>query len=491
MPDQLQELIDKVGGQTRALIIGAGVLATALIFGLSRWATAPTWVPVYSNLPLESVGQLTEKLDQAGVKYQLERGGADITVASTDVARARVLLAKGGIPVSGRPGLELFDQPSWGMTDFTQKVNYRRALEGELERTIGKMRGIEAAQVHLALLESSSFRTPDKHSEASVVLKLQNGATPTPDVVQGISHLVASSVDGLRSEGVTVVDESGRLLSAIDDPSTAAGLTNRQLTVQRDVEGYLQTKAEQMVAQIVGGSNTRVQVSASVNFDKVDRLTQTVDPSAQATTTEQRNEITPGAQGGAASSNTAASYENSKSTETFSGAIGNLKRLSVAVLINDRMVGTGDAAKPQPRPAEELARIEKLVRSAVGIDDARGDVISVVSIPFDVATRIVPAPPKTDVITIVQTWYRPGLSIIALLLVFVVALKTLGALRRATGSSDAAATTLAAGSQRSALASGEQDGPVLNSAVRERVLRNVEADPEVAAKLIRAWMKEA
>src|SRR5471030_3227520 len=162
MPESLSALIERIGGPRRAMIIIIGLAAVGLIFGVAQWAGAPTWVPAFTGVPLESVGAMTDKLDQAGVKYHLERGGADIMVATPDLAKARVALAKGGVPNAGRPGLELFDQPSWGMTDFTQRINYRRALEGELERTIGKMSGIESAQVHLVMHENDSFGSNDQ-----------------------------------------------------------------------------------------------------------------------------------------------------------------------------------------------------------------------------------------------------------------------------------------------------------------------------------------
>src|SRR5919202_102322 len=428
MTESLQPLLDKIGGARRAMIVAVGVGSIALIFGLSRWATAPEWVPAYTGVPLELVGKMTDKLDQAGIKYRLARGGADVLVATSDLARARVVLAREGLPSAGRPGLELFDQPSWGMTDFTQRVNYRRALEGELERTIGKMRGIESAQVHLALHESSSFRSADRPSEASVVLKLRGGEEPSRDIVQGIAHLVASSVDGLESEHVTVVDDSGRLLSEAND-SGVAGLTSHQLNVQREVESYLETKAQQLVAQIVGAANAKVQVSATINFDKVERATQSVDPDKQATSTEQRSEVVPGSTGGAGSTNTATSYENSRSLETFSGAIGNVKRLSVAVLVNDKQVGPADKPQTQPRSPEELSRIEKLVRSAVGVDESRGDVISVVSVPFDATAPSVQNEPKPDLWSKVQEVQRPALSTLGLVLAFVVALLAIRSLR--------------------------------------------------------------
>ena len=215
MPPFLAPLVDRVGGPRKALIVVVGLATALLILGVSRWAAAPAWVPAFSNLPLEDVGALAEKLTGAGIEHRLENGGTTIMVSAADLAKARVTLAQAGLPSAGRPGLELFDQPSWGMTDFTQRVNYRRALEGELERTIGKMRGVDAAQVHLALHETQSFRrAAEKPAQASVVLKLKSGESPERDVVRGITHLVASSVDGLASERVTVLDEAGRLLTS-------------------------------------------------------------------------------------------------------------------------------------------------------------------------------------------------------------------------------------------------------------------------------------
>src|SRR5690606_23846661 len=140
----LEQLIDRIGGLRRAVIALTGVVLVALILGVSHWATRPAWVPVFNGLALETVGEVTQQLDEAGIPYRLEQGGSTLLVSSDDLARARVTLAQQGLPEAGRPGLELFDQPSWGMTDFAQRINYRRALEGALERTIGKMRGIES-----------------------------------------------------------------------------------------------------------------------------------------------------------------------------------------------------------------------------------------------------------------------------------------------------------------------------------------------------------
>ena len=498
MSDLPQQLLDRIGGARRAMTLAVGVLAVGLIYGVSKWATAPEWVPVLNGLSIETVGTVTDKLDQAGIKYKLERGGTDVSVAATDLARARVTIARDGLPTSGRPGLELFDQPSWSMTDFTQRINYRRALEGELERTIGKMRGVEGAQVHLAMHETSSFRSGNTPIEASVVLKVAN-QTPPREVVEGIQHLIASSVDGLESERVTIVDDTGRLLSSPNDPTSAAGLSSRQMGVQREVEGYLETRAEDLVGQIVGRGNARVQVAAMVNFDRVERTTQTMDPDKQVAQQEQKAEIVPGAQGGAGSTNQATTYENSKSVETFSNAIGSLRRLSVAVLVNEKNTGTDDKPVLAPRTPEELTRIETLVRTAVGFDSARGDVVSVVSVPFTLPVPAAPAPEvKTNIVTKIREYEKPVLNVMALALAFVIALLALRSLKAPVAAAAQQATSQPALSAATAGAPGgdlpramqEQRAIPASTAMRERIVATVEEQPEVAARLLKSWMKE-
>jgi len=494
----VQQWIDRVGGPRRAQLIGLSVAMIALIFALSRWAAAPTWVPLYTGLPLETTGPITESLTEAGVRYQLEMGGSEVRVPSTDLARARVILAGSGLPSAGRPGLELFDQPSWGMTDYTQRINYRRALEGELERTISKMRGVESAQVHLAMQETSSIRRADRPSEASVVLQLLSGQTPPADIVQGISHLVASSVDGLASENVTVVDGTGRLLSQPDDPGSTAALNSRQLGVQREMEGYLEAKAEEIVTRIVGVGNARIQVSASVNFDRVERTVQSVDPERQAIATEERAEIIPGAEGGAGSTNQSATYENTRSVEVFSGATGTVRRLSVAVLVNDREVVDGETTQFEARSAAELGQIESLVRSAVGIDEARGDAISVVSVPFDRVALPEDAAGGTDVLGIVEQVQRPVIAVLGLLLMFIVALRLLALIRTTPTGIDvlrpvmgtAALGPAGSGGAMNDKNSAYADALPSGATLRDRVTANVMEQPDLAAKLVRGWLKE-
>ena len=492
LPQPVESLIDRVGGRQRAGILVVGVVAVLLILGLAHWASQPEWTVAVSG-PLETVGAVTQQLDEAGIPYRFENGGSQVLVPATELPRARVLLAGQGLPAAGRPGLELFDQPSWGMTDFTQRINYRRALEGELERTIGKMRGVESAQVHLSMQETSSFRRADRPAEASVVLQLRGGASPGADVVQGIAHLVASSVDALDSERVTVLDESGRLLSSSDEPGSLASLTSRQLETQREIESYLESKAEALLAQMVGSGNARVQVSADVSFDRVERTVESVDPDRQALASEQRSEIIPGAEGGAGSTSSATTYETSRSLETFSGATGTVQRLTVAVLVNDRIAPAAaegeETPTVEPRSEAELARIETLVRSAVGFNLNRGDVVSVVSVPFDGAAVPV-AEEGMDVWGVVETTQRPALTGLALLLAFFVAMRVLKTLR------PAAPTPVGAGAAPEEPEAIEPPPPMFkleptNNVVRGQVISSVEQHPEVATRLVRAWLKDS
>lgn len=507
----LDELIDRVGGLRRVLIGAVGLGVAVLILVASRVATAPTMVPAITNVPLQTASELADRLTQAGIRYELSRGGAEILVAESDLARARVALAKDGLPGSNRPGLELFDRPSWGWNDFTQRVNYRRALEGELERTIGHMRGIERAEVHLAISEQPAFRrADDRPATASVLIAMRSGGQPAAEVVAGIAHLVSSSVDGLGPDNVSIHDETGRLFSEPNDGGTALGLSSKQLRVQQDVEKYLEKKAQDLISEIVGHNNASVRVSAAINFDKIERTVQEVNPDKQALTNEQKNEITPGPQGGAASTNVANSYENSKSTEVFSGAIGNIKRLTVAVLINDKRMPQSGAADTIPRytarTAQELARIEMLVRSAVGVDNTRGDVVSVASQQFETPKTVFEPTPKPDLAQRVEQFQRPVLTGVGLLLAFVLAMAALKSLKgKGTTGGGGAQLALAGGVSPAALAAGDDelvrpalkapaesrfDFPEADTELRDRVVQTVSNDVESAARLMKSWMKE-
>jgi flagellar M-ring protein FliF len=538
MPPALTSLVDKLGGPRRALIALVGVGAAIVVLLAARWAATPKLVPVYANLPVEEAARLDDELTKAAIPHELVKGGTEIQVASTDIARAQVTLAKAGVLGRKSPGLELFDQQSWGMTDFTQRIQYRRALEGELESTISEMRGVEKADVSLALNETATYRRPtDSPPRASVVLALKSGMTPTPDVVQGIQHLIASSVGVVAAERVVVLDDVGRMLSVADDAGSAVGASSRQQGVQQEIEASLREKAQAIMDRAVGTGNATVTVTAAVAFDKVQRTSQLVDPERQALSTEQKAEIVPGAEGGAGSTNSAVAYENSKTVETFEGAVGGVKRLDVAVLVNHKLVPKNDSAAspnaqaaaaeaaadssaprdsvlvPTPRSAEELASLERLVRTAVGADSARGDQVTVINMPFAAATAATPEP-APSLLASVERYQSPITNVLGLLLVAAIGLLTVRALRAppvtmtAAGLPAASATlTLPSGAGAAAgtpaLEAPGGGGAVLvkkaaptfqvevgNTVLRDQTISVIEQSPDDAARLFRVWLRD-
>lgn len=509
-------MLTRITSDRRVLLAGVGIALVIAIASVAQWATAPAMVPVASQVDLELSGKLVDRLTEASIPHKLERGGSEILVSEIDLARARVALARDGLATGSRPGLELFDQQTWGWNDFTQRINYRRALEGELERTISAIAGVEHANVHIAIGERSAFRREARPVTASVVLAMQGGGAPSADVVRGIAQMVSSSVDGLGADQVSVHDRSGRLWSEGSE-SSVVGLSNRQMRMQREVETYMEQKAEAIVADVVGAENVRVRVSAALNFDRLERTTQSVDPARQAIATEQKAEIIPGAEGGAASTTTSNQYENSRSTEVFSSASGGVDRMTVAVLVNAMRVNAEGEAVPAPRSAAELAQLESLVRSALGVDSTRGDGITVVSAAFERA--VVPeaeavADAPMDVGLMVERYQRPALNVVALLSMILLAFFTLSAVR---GPATATATaSLSAGSMPLSLASGADAAPVgalastaaavpamparaaqrmsfpeADTQVRDRVVQTVEKDPDSAARLVKSWIKDS
>ena len=489
----MNQLLGRFGSQRiLAALVGLGALAA--IWGFAQWGMAPSWVPVASGLPLERISAATQRLDEEGIAYRLERGGSVVAVEEPSAARARVVLAAEGIGGSaGRPGFELFDQPSWGMTDFTQRVNYRRALEGELERTIGHMRGVDGAQVHLALQESSFLKDDDRASEASVVLKMSAGMGVEQSVVEGVQFLVASSVEGLAPENVMVLDDRGRLLSSPDD-NGGIGLSNRQLQVQRQVEGYLQSKAQVLVEQMVGPGNATVRVSADLNFDQIEQTVQAVNPDQQALISEDRSEVTPGSpEQGASQITSNTVYETARSVETLSRGGARLERLTVAVVLSDRRVEGADGQVTfQARTAEDTRRVEAVVKNAVGFSSDRGDEISVVSVPPEAPPVPVLTEAGPDLTSLLLAYQRPVVALFGLMTALFLALRVLGSMKAMTSAQAGRAVApgrrpvLEEPAHEPELAAAAASAPAL-AAPAPRVSV---ADPDMTARVVRAWMKD-
>lgn len=529
MSDLFADLVaslERIGLGRRLQAVLAGGVALVLIWTVYGWSTGREYVTAFSDMELETVNQVTQRLDEAGVAYRLGAGGSRLRVPATEVARVRVLLAEEGIPSPGRPGMELFDRSSWGMTDFTQKVNYRRALEGELGRTLAEMRRVESAKVHLALHESDVFRDEDQPGEASVVLTLARGTDADRRMVEGVTSLIASSVDGLDSRHVTVLDDDGRVLSTSAEGEGAMALSSRQLEMRREVESHLEEKARQLLGRVVGPGNADVRVSAELDFDQRARTVRSVDPENQVLMEEERAEIIPSDSApGAASIQTHSDFDASRSVERYTKGVGGIDRLTVSVLVNEAAGDGGDAARAASAggggggaaPAPDTERIRSLVAGAVGLDPDRGDVLNVVRVPFDApAATGGGAPPEggPGVWQLLQRFQKPLLGLLAALLTFFLATRVLRSIRHGEpaaalpgGEGDdqglPAGSAEDAGEVGSRSVEGEGEREALpgvdlqekaiegaNREARRRVSEQVMEEPEVAAQVARTWMKE-
>ena len=471
------------------------VVCAAGVWLVSRWASEPTYVPLYRGLELKEVSAVTDGLTKSGIRFRLDGGGTDVMVPVADAARARVSLAKDGLPSAGRPGLELFDKPAWGMTDFTQRVTLQRALEGELARTISTLQGIERAEVHLVLPTPSPIRRLEHSAGASVVLTLKSGVQLSSETVQGITYIVSNSVEQLGPENVAIIDDSGRVLSMPSSDGSGAGMTTRQLDIQRSVERQLAGKVENLLETVLGLGRARAQVAALMSFDQVDRTVDTFDPDGQVLQTEQRSESSPGASGDAAGAQTIVSnnYQNSRRIEKVTGAVGNVSKLTVSVLI--------DKAALQAAGVRDLSteRLRSMVANAIGIDSTRGDRLSVEAVRFEplakaeVAGGPQKAPPM-DLVMVADRFTRPAIGIAGIIVLLVLALRLL----KAGGRAVAASVSSSSGpSHMNGLANGQANGDPQNgqavdlAGMRNRLQSGGWEQPELAAQVLRNWLTES
>jgi flagellar M-ring protein FliF len=489
LPVSVADAVRRMNGTRRFVGLGIIAGALALLWVGSRWASAPAYVTLYSDLELSGAGSITDDLTKNGISYRLEDGGTTVLVPTSDVARARVVLAKDGLPLNGKPGMELFDKPSWGMTDFTQRITYRRALEGELSRTIGTLRGVEKAQVHLALPESSPLRKLERPAEAAVVVTLRPGVTLGPEVVQGIAYIVSNSVEQLPADNVAVMDDSGRLLSVPSDNSGVYGLTNRQTEMQRSVEKQLADKVEGLLATVVGAGQTRVQVSAMLNFEQVEKTVESYDPDGAVLGTEQRSETVPDGgdeTAGGAQTIISNSYQNSKKVERIIGSVGNINKLTVAVLVNQKALGS-----------KSMDGLEAAVKNAIGLDSARGDRITMTAMPFEIdpaaaVTSLAPDSTKgPGMLVVVERFTRPGIMVLGIVVALILGLKLLKPVEIPAGelaAGGAPGTPLSRGVTMPEIPDAP---PSVSLQLRNRVQSESADSPNTAAQVMRAWLAES
>jgi flagellar M-ring protein FliF len=414
------------------LLIGVPLLLGLIVAGL-MWSAQPTYKVLFSSMNETDGGAIIEQLKQMGVPYQYSEGGGAILVPSDRVYETRLQLASQGLPKGSVVGFELFENQKMGITQFQEQVNFQRGLEGELIRSIQSLDAVQSARVHLALPKNSVFLREQQRPTASIVVNLNRGSYLRRDQVDGIIHLVASSVPQLSPKDVSIVDQTGALLTANQDPNDPASMTAGQMAKVQKLEETFTQRVMDLLVPIVGDNNVRASVTAKVNFQEVERSAETYKPNNESGTASIRSQQqsqnaegnannpqgVPGlisnmpgdaaarigavanapnpaananAQGGLQSSDSLVNYEVDREVVRTKSNQVEVAQLNAAVLLNYKTItnSRGESREVPFTPAE-LASIEKMVSDALGINAARGDTLAVLNQSF-VSAPVVETP---------------------------------------------------------------------------------------------------
>ena len=531
-----------------AILLVAGIGFGSLIF----WNTRPEYQVLFSNLSPEDAGEISNKLKEKKVPYQLTQSGTAVLVPREQVYDTRLSLASEGLPKGGGVGFEVFDRTNLGTTDFVQKLNYQRALSGELTRTIKQFKEIDQARVHIVTPKDSLFVEEQRKPTASVLVKTRSGMTLGPPQVEGIIHLVASAVEGLEPNNVTVVDQTGKMLSKKNDASPSGQLTTSQLDYQRNIEEGLKKKIQGMLEGVVGPDKAIARVSADLDFQQVNITEERFDPStvirSEQKTLEKSSSTTggrtaedkegfvslklpadaknpsrsnaaaagktlSGASAGGSQSiserqNETKNYEITKINKQIRGPAGTIKKISTAVIIDGtykESAGAKGAKVRQfvPRPAEEMKNFENMVKKAIGFDENRGDQVEVTSMPF--AWSALEDGPRGETGSAwkeyFQMLFKPLISLVLALLFFLLVIKPMMKKNLFSGFRTEEPVLLEQLRPRTALPPGTEGGEVPQLAQneetglpkgmdRKQIFQSVEEDPTKAADIVKSWLHE-
>jgi flagellar M-ring protein FliF len=545
MTERVKQLLNLLPEQLRTLspaklfvllgLIGA-VLAVGVVSMLWRSGEVAQQV-LYTQLTMQDAGAITTKLREMGVQYTVKGDGTTIFVPAPMVYDLRLRLATEGLPQGGGVGFEVFDQRSFGMTEFVQKLNYQRALQGELARTIGQLAAVQNARVHIALPEKSLFVGQQQKTTASVVLQLVPGRRLSPEQIRGIVHLVSSSIEGLAPADVTIVDNSGQILNRQDEAASPLTQTEAQLARQQTLEQGIERRIQSMLERAVGEGKVMVRVSATLDFQHIERTEERFDGDNPAIRSEQRSkeeghgaglwaigvpgvrpnvESTPPEQDpnkaktSSSRQSETVNYEISKTVSKIVAPSGELKHLSVAVLV-DGMYQPG-AKKGErtyvARTAEELAKYREIVKGAMGYNEARGDRVEVANVAFEPRETLEEGVAKEAQQLFMLNLIRYGVYVILGLLVCFFVIRPM--MRWITGNTETALVTtelprtvqeleadmgvgvagmLPEGSEGVAnplLKIGQPAGPDL----RTQLAEFIRSEPERAVEILRVWLRE-
>lgn len=511
------------------IALGAGVfLLIALAIAGATFSAGNDYQYAFTNLTNEDAGEIGVALKSANVPYRLEAGGSALAVPAAKVYEVRLLLASQGLPRNGGSGFELFDKGDFGVSEFTQKVNLRRATEGELARTIGRIAGVRSARIHLVLPEKGVFRGEERAASAAVMLNLQPGRALTDREISGIRHLVASAVPSLNPGAVTIIDGRGSVLAGEDAGEDTQGFQKR---MERDLE----QRVVSLLEPVVGAGQVLARVNAAVDASEVSSVAEQLDPDGavlKSGRTASQNQQTVGAkrgglvgaaantpllpsmqgQGEGPKSNSNSSeetrnFEISKTSTRTVQRAPRLTRLSLAIVV--------DGVDGKPRSDAELARLGELARKAVGFDTARGDQLEISSSVFARSTEEAVSAPVAAAIATWMYFAGAGAGVLVLAVAMFLALRKKGGkdaplpqpvLRAGVSVAELEATTnptakvipppapsapkLEAPAGATALPNGEElkalPDPLV--AARERARELARVDPARAASLIKSWL---
>jgi flagellar M-ring protein FliF len=436
MPTTFADSANQFKAIIKTMSVGKLITLAALVLGtiagvitLINWSNKPEYLPLYTNLSAEDASEVVANLRERKIPYQLSHDGATVQIPRESVYEMRLALASEGLPRGGGVGFEVFDNTKLGMTEFVQNINYQRALQGELSRTINGLSEIESSRVHIVMAQQSLFIEQEEPASASVILKLRPGRWLSDGQVQGIVHLVASSVPRLSPENITIVDSNGKLLAGRQDEPTAAKISADQLDYQQRKEKILEQQVLTMLEKVLGTNKAIVRVACDLDFVQQDKTEELYLPENQVVRSEQlsseisaNSDTKPQGVPGLASNITknasvvtqktgsngfekkdqTRNYEIGKTVSHHIMPTGRLKRLSVAVIVDGTYetytVGKGDKQEVKtkyiPRSAEEMAKLQSIVKRAINFDETRGDKVEVANISFNTNAPEMPAAVK-------------------------------------------------------------------------------------------------
>jgi len=523
--DVLQRLGQFFTGLTlnqRLLLAGGAVLVGGVLWLFVALLGQPKYVTLYSGLRAEEAQNLASRLAAKNIPRQVSADGGSLLVPEDKLDTARLETAAAGLPRSARLGFELFDTPNWAGSDFTEKVNYQRALEAELERTLATMSEVEAVRVHLVMPEESLFTEQQHDAKAAVILKTRSGHL-SEQAQQAIPQLVASAVDRLRSENVTVVDAD----------SNTPLLRNREGAGSRAyaLDEELAKTLIHTLEPVVGADHVRASVHVEYDLGTSEDTQETYDPKATATLTQEHSEdnstgAAPAGVPGTASNvpsstppspsvsgteqsnsrSDATTYAVSKSLHHSVEPPGRIRRIAAAVLVDDAVETTEQAGKGittrRKRTADEMKQIEQLAQAAIGVDSQRGDVLAVENLSFQQApVEILPPPTKTERVRRLidpWTWVLRYVGLAALFLVVYwlvlrpVKRQALAAFRELPGRVTVKLVPQVAGTGGLQLSAetGAELGGKRASQLKRLLTEKVKAEPEAASRLVQSWVQQ-